>query len=570
MKTAFYKKIGLAIMLASLILTGSGSSQALTMQDLMSSSSGKVLGDTVYTRVSLVSNVSLKLGITPVDIQNGKWNYNVDWTRTANRQGSVVARRIRAWVGGTALSDPAPKVGSAQTGYALDANTQYNIEFWSKPGATGILLARKYFTTLKIPSVVISPTICEYPAPPVGCTYKQGPNYDSSTNCNMVLDCGTCGAGSVSGANCDSPAVLNISSLSPAYGPLGTQVIITGTGFTSTGNTIKMNDYTVTTTATSNGTSLTFNIPTNFSNCTSTYCTGLYAPVNPADYKITVINTNGTSNTVNFSVTGSITCPNNAMCAQLFTVTSPVGGEQWVMGTTQTISWTAPSSIKTVNLMLNYSSSCPPPIYDQATGTTIVCNAMLPAPYAIAQNVPNTGSYSWTIPTSGVLANPSYISISDAGSSGQTAKSNPITISKPTGTAPVINNINPISGAAGSQVTLTGTGFTSTGNTVTFSGNPMTDITSNGTSLTFTVPTALNPSCYYSKPQCLAPTVIMQPGIYQVTVTNANGTSNVINYTVSGSSYCPFMVDCAAPPAGMYYKTDGSCSCGVLTPIANQ
>ena len=98
----------------------------------------------------------------------------------------------------------------------------------------------------------------------------------------------------------------------------------------------------------------------------------------------------------------------------------------------------------------------------------------------------------------------------------------------------------------------------------------MTDITSNGTSLTFTVPTALNPSCYYSKPQCLAPTVIMQPGIYQVTVTNANGTSNVINYTVSGSSYCPFMVDCAAPPAGMYYKTDGSCSCGVLTPIANQ
>ncbi len=542
MKTSFYKKIGLAIMLASLFLASSGSSQALTMQDLMSSSSGKVLGSTTYTRVSLVNNSSLKLGVTPVDIQNGKWNYNVDWTRTANRQGSVVVRRIRAWVGGVALSDPAPKVGSAQTGYALDANTSFNIEFWSKPGATGILLARKYFTTLKIPSVANPPLVCEYAAPPVGCTYKQGANYDPSTNCNMVLDCSSC-----TGSTCSGPIAPAIS-IFPAYGPVGTQVTITGSGLASTGNTIKMNDNIITSSASSDGTSLAFTIPTNFNSSCSLplgACTQIYRPVTAGDYQITVINTNGTSNAVIFSVTGSTTCPNNAMCAQLFSVTAPVGGEQWPMGSTQTITWTAPSSIKNVNLMLNYTSVCPPPVYDPATGTAIVCNAMLPSPFTIAQNVPNTGSYSWAIPTSGILANQSYISIIDVGSSGLTAKSNSIAIIKPATSAPVVSSLSPVSGAAGSQVTIIGTGFTSTNNTVTFAGNPITGLNSNGTSLTFTVPSAINPSCYYSTPQCLAPAVIIQPGAYDVTVTNANGASNVVNFTVISTFVCPNNAACA-------------------------
>ncbi len=31
--------------------------------------------------------------------------------------------------------------------------------------------------------------ICSYPAPPMGCNYATGPNYDTETNCGMILDC---------------------------------------------------------------------------------------------------------------------------------------------------------------------------------------------------------------------------------------------------------------------------------------------------------------------------------------------------------------------------------------------
>jgi len=62
-----------------------------------------------------------------------------------------------------------------------------------------------------------------------------------------------------------------------------------------------------------------------------------------------------------------------------FTLTSPDGGEQWLVGSVRTITWTNVGSVP--NVRLEYSK-----------------NDFLTIPTVIAASVPNTGSYDWTIP----------------------------------------------------------------------------------------------------------------------------------------------------------------------------
>jgi hypothetical protein len=59
-----------------------------------------------------------------------------------------------------------------------------------------------------------------------------------------------------------------------------------------------------------------------------------------------------------------------------------------------------------------------------------------------------------------------------------------------------------------------------------------------GTSVTiygggFTQDNTINPACYYSQPQCLIASIATSPGTYNVSVTNASGTSNAIAFTVT-------------------------------------
>jgi hypothetical protein len=81
--------------------------------------------------------------------------------------------------------------------------------------------------------------------------------------------------------------------------------------------------------------------------------------------------------------------------------------------------------------------------------------------------------------------------------------------------APTLSALTPSSGPGGTNVTVTGTNFTSTGNTVQFGSIAISNISSsNGTSLSFTVPRQET------------------SGKYSVSVTNANGTSNSLTFTV--------------------------------------
>ncbi len=103
--------------------------------------------------------------------------------------------------------------------------------------------------------------------------------------------------------------------------------------------------------------------------------------------------------------------------------------------------------------------------------------------------------------------------------------------------APTISSLSPITGAIGGKVTIYGNGFTATGNTVNFGTGviPNLDFTSS-TTLTFAVPSALTPACYFSKPACYLPSVLTPAGNYAVSVTNANGTSNALSFTVTNNS----------------------------------
>jgi hypothetical protein len=97
--------------------------------------------------------------------------------------------------------------------------------------------------------------------------------------------------------------------------------------------------------------------------------------------------------------------------------------------------------------------------------------------------------------------------------------------------APTISYIIPTSGSVGSRVTLQGSNFTMD-NTVNFtSGGQSFSVDSpahseNGTSLQFQIS-----SCPSYAPLC--PGRFIPPGAYDVSVTNSNGTSNSVKFTVT-------------------------------------
>lgn len=136
--------------------------------------------------------------------------------------------------------------------------------------------------------------------------------------------------------------------------------------------------------------------------------------------------------------------------------------------------------------------------------------------------------------------------------------------------APKILSISPSSGIVGSKVKLTGSGFTRSGNKIKFGNlgseeNGEYNLSSDGTSLIFTVPTTNYHSCWDSVPACKIAAVSTTPGKYEVSVINANGTSNTVVFTVTSTPIA--MCDYAAPPQGCSYvpgpSYDPNTQCGL-------
>ncbi len=178
----------------------------------------------------------------------------------------------------------------------------------------------------------------------------------------------------------------------------------------------------------------------------------------------------------------------------------------------------------------NFAIRCSDGSYVSPTGP----NCQLPA-------CPTTGSTGAVVCPTFAIHCPDGSYVSPTGPNCQlpacpTAVINNTTINP---SIPVISLITPTSGPVGTQVVITGTGFSPTGNKIKFGSlgsenDPNYNLnSSDGKTVVFTVPSSNYLACWYSKPACSAPTMLTQPGSYLVSVINTNGASNVLNFTVT-------------------------------------
>jgi hypothetical protein len=115
---------------------------------------------------------------------------------------------------------------------------------------------------------------------------------------------------------------------------------------------------------------------------------------------------------------------------------------------------------------------------------------------------------------------------------------------------PVVESLTPNSGRIGTQVSISGSGFTTSGNTVAFTAlalapgaqmpnepSVIPNPPSSGSVVVFSILPVWRPACSYSPSgPCPIGNFPTAPGTYGVVVTNANGASNSAILTVLPSS----------------------------------
>jgi hypothetical protein len=263
-------------------------------------------------------------------------------------------------------------------------------------------------------------------------------------------------------------------------------------------------------------------------NSISQGCTGVYIP--GGSYAVTVTNENGTSNIVPFTVTTSIV-DNTPTITNISPSSGAFGAALTIVGTHFTSSdnqivfkglstgstyYVNSPQTSTDGTTLNAKvTSCPPPV--------IIANAMAQSCSGVV--IP-AGQYTVTVVNSNGTSNAVSFTIT-AGTTTTTA-------------APTITSVTPSSGAQGGSFTITGSNFTSTGNTITLlaisagsSGMTATAYSVNspqtsadGNTIQFTLT-----SCPPTAPLC--PGVAIREGTYSLSVSNANGSSNTVTFTVA-------------------------------------
>ena len=116
-----------------------------------------------------------------------------------------------------------------------------------------------------------------------------------------------------------------------------------------------------------------------------------------------------------------------------------------------------------------------------------------------------------------------------------------------------IASLSPVSGVIGTSVTIKGSGLMGD-NTVKFGSGVIVHVVSKSyTSLTFTVPSSLTPACFYSEPRYMVMSRLTTPGVYAVVVQNARGTSNALNFTVTDGTppqQTTISIQSIKPPSG--------------------
>jgi hypothetical protein len=166
----------------------------------------------------------------------------------------------------------------------------------------------------------------------------------------------------------------------------------------------------------------------------------------------------------------------------------------------------------------------------------VACLNSVPA-CMIAQQLIQPGTY----PVSVINAN---------GTSNQVL----FTVTSSTATHLGIQYLQPNSGVVGSTITIVGNGFTNGGNTINFGNGTYQNFSSNGNSIYFTIPSYTVPACSYSSNPCPFAQLPVNPGTYNISVTNSYGTSNTATFTVTSQTSCTPNWQCGWGPCTNGYQ----------------
>jgi IPT/TIG domain len=112
---------------------------------------------------------------------------------------------------------------------------------------------------------------------------------------------------------------------------------------------------------------------------------------------------------------------------------------------------------------------------------------------------------------------------------------------------PMLVSLSPSSGPTGTRVVVRGSGFSPSGNTISFAAmtldNPsempnepsvIPDLASTDGAITFNVPSLWRPACSYAaQGPCPFARIPTTPGTYRMSVMNAAGTSNAVMFSVT-------------------------------------
>ena len=95
-----------------------------------------------------------------------------------------------------------------------------------------------------------------------------------------------------------------IARIQPSTAAVGDQITITGTGFTATDNALKFGAGYILKLPSADSTSIRLTLPSYLGVCppNQEICVALALPMAPGDYKVSVVNANGTSNDISFQV----------------------------------------------------------------------------------------------------------------------------------------------------------------------------------------------------------------------------------------------------------------------------
>ena len=333
---------------------------------------------------------------------------------------------------------------------------------------------------------------------PISQPWYTNPTYPNN---NYVNPC----SGNPSYYSCTNSGSLNLTYLSPNSGGVGTLITVFGTGFSTTGNSVRFGNGIIAGLNSTDGRTVSFTVPTTLSGYGS-------QNVYLGSYNVSVTNNNGqTSNALPFTVTslGNSGAPSIVGISGPNTIAVNTSGTWSISLNNQYNSNTTSVSVNWGDTVYGAYTSQPQQVYAGQQNLTF------------SHSYAQTGTYTIVVTAT-----------NGAGQSN-TASATVVVSGNPSGTM-TLSYLSPSAGQVGTQVQIVGNGFSAFENTVHFgNGGTMHVPSQNGTVIYYTIPRYISPCDVLTNGTvCAQYLQQVSNGSYQIYVSNGSNTTNPATFTV--------------------------------------